>query len=563
MKGDFSRNTFKKNKHYSKVNLQQGRVQVDADWNEQVDIDQHHVRTSLSDIIGESGVPSNEKNGFRIKPTGNSYLINKGRYYVEGILCENERDCYVYEQPDLPPLGDNNPSPVKTGAHLVYLDVWERHITSLDDASIRETALGGPDTSTRTKIVWQVKALRMEDGDRISDICTSRSWLHLKEQTLGTLEGIVDKGGYRGLDNQLYRIEIHVGGNLNQATFKWSRNNGTIASKVESFNALENKISIYVDGKDHSQKFTPGQWIEIIDDRYELWGMPGMMFQIQNIEDNVISFDKDTFKGTLSASVTYPQEFNPKIRRWDSAGGFIPITADHYIDVEDGIQVKFSPGPYRTGDYWYIPARTRSGNIEWPRNGECPIPMPPTGIIHHYAPLALVKYDQNGIKLVTDYRNVFDTAASITNKLSANSGTLSIILQPMTFKIFGPIQHKCNSVNRNQAPPLVMLGLESYNSNTSLPTMTASNTVLHMDDLSTLTLISDRYGHIVADSDESEQFAKILGLDASLKPLSNIPPLFKPVLIDSLKFYILALNLSKIELKLNLKWWAITAKTTE
>ena len=53
------------------------------------------------------------------------------------------------------------------------------------------------------------------------------------------------------------------------------------------------------------------------------------------------------------ASVTYPQEFNPKIRRWDSAGGFIPITADHYIDVEDGIQVKFSPGPYRTGDYWY------------------------------------------------------------------------------------------------------------------------------------------------------------------------------------------------------------------
>ena len=268
-------------------------------------------------------------------------------------LCENERDCYAYEQPDLPPLGENNPNPVKAGTHLVYLDVWEQHITYLDDPSIRETALGAPDTSTRTKIVWQVKALRIGDGDRIFDICTSRSWLHLKEQTLGTLEAIVDKGGYRGLDNQLYRIEIHDGGNLNQATFKWSRNNGSVASKVESFNPLENKISIYVDGKDHLQKFTSGQWIEIIDDRYELWGMPGMMFQIQNIEGNVISFDKDTFKGTLSTSVTYPQEFNPKIRRWDSVGGFISITADHYIDVEDGIQVKFSPGPYRTGDYWY------------------------------------------------------------------------------------------------------------------------------------------------------------------------------------------------------------------
>ena len=64
--------------------------------------------------------------------------------------------------------------------------------------------------------------------------------------------------------------------------------------------------------------------------------------------------------------------------------------------------------------------------------------------------------------------------------------------------------------------------------------MTANNTVLHMDDLSLLALISDRYGHIVTDSDESEQFAKTLGLDASLKPLSVVPPLFKPVLIDSL-----------------------------
>jgi hypothetical protein len=38
MKGDFSRFTFKKEKHYSSVRMQQGRVQLDADWNEQMDI---------------------------------------------------------------------------------------------------------------------------------------------------------------------------------------------------------------------------------------------------------------------------------------------------------------------------------------------------------------------------------------------------------------------------------------------------------------------------------------------------------------------------------------------
>ncbi|HEX3531938.1 MAG TPA: DUF6519 domain-containing protein, partial [Thermoanaerobaculia bacterium] len=37
MKGDFSRDTFRKRKHYNRVRMQQGRVQLDADWNEQGD----------------------------------------------------------------------------------------------------------------------------------------------------------------------------------------------------------------------------------------------------------------------------------------------------------------------------------------------------------------------------------------------------------------------------------------------------------------------------------------------------------------------------------------------
>ena len=36
MKGDFSRLTFDPTKHFSGVRMQQGRVQLDADWNEQL-----------------------------------------------------------------------------------------------------------------------------------------------------------------------------------------------------------------------------------------------------------------------------------------------------------------------------------------------------------------------------------------------------------------------------------------------------------------------------------------------------------------------------------------------
>jgi hypothetical protein len=89
MKADISRSMFKKDKHHRKVNMQQGRVHLDADWNEQIDIQVHHDRSSLSDIIGETGAP-HDKAGFKIERSDNSYRIGAGHYYVDGILCENE-----------------------------------------------------------------------------------------------------------------------------------------------------------------------------------------------------------------------------------------------------------------------------------------------------------------------------------------------------------------------------------------------------------------------------------------------------------------------------------------
>ena len=59
MKGNFSRQTFDRRKHYRGVLMQQGRVQLDADWNEQQDIVLYRLETSAWDTMGESGVPDN------------------------------------------------------------------------------------------------------------------------------------------------------------------------------------------------------------------------------------------------------------------------------------------------------------------------------------------------------------------------------------------------------------------------------------------------------------------------------------------------------------------------
>ena len=57
MSGDYTRFTFDPLKRYSGVRMQQGRVQLDSDWNEEIDILRRRLRTTTLDIMGPLGVP--------------------------------------------------------------------------------------------------------------------------------------------------------------------------------------------------------------------------------------------------------------------------------------------------------------------------------------------------------------------------------------------------------------------------------------------------------------------------------------------------------------------------
>lgn len=103
---------------------------------------------------------------------------------------------------------------------------------------------------------------------------------------------------------------------------------------------------------------------------------------------------------------------HPKVRRWDHfATDAISLADDNalpiqespvWIDLEDGVQIQFSSGgEYRTGDYWLIPARVATGNIEWPQDGDLnPQPLPPHGVEHHYAPLGFVEFSGGAVKSI-------------------------------------------------------------------------------------------------------------------------------------------------------------------
>jgi len=424
MKGDFTRSTFNKNRHYSSVRWQQGRVHVDADWNEEMDILAHWDRTTRRDVIGLCGGPAgtdadgNPLAGFLIDTSDGELHISPGRYYVDGLLVENDADISILQQPHLPPLPGTTLADVLAppdtelheGTYLAYLGVWERHITALEDPAIREVALGGPDTATRTQVVWQVKLMPAESEDEAEVNCASdlALWDAVTGPSTGRMAAQAEpseeetdpcivpaQAGYRGLENQLYRVEVHRVVSDNAITIKWSRENGSVVSAwLDQDTTNSNRLTVQSTGRDQVLGFAADDWVELTDDVRELRGQPGLLVQIQTIEGNVLVIDPG---GATVDMDDFP--VNPKVRRWDMPSSVGEITvdltlADNWIELENGVQVKFDAGVFHTGDYWTIPARTATRDVEWPKDDSDP-PQPrsllPRGIHHHYCRLALLE----------------------------------------------------------------------------------------------------------------------------------------------------------------------------
>ena len=418
MKGDFSRLTFRAKNHYSQVRAQQGRGVLDAELNEQVDITGHIARRSATDIIGVSGAPFHPATVFRnfqvkVAPDGKDLQIAPGRFYIDGILCENEAEPATFlAQPDLP----GTALPTAAGSYAVYLDVWERHVTAGEQRadvfpSLREPALGGPDTASRVRVVWQIKLASV--GSKACGAFTPpplpTGKLRASEAPAGAATNdclVPTSGGYRRLENQLYRVEV-ASVTVAKSTFKWSRDNASTASKVKSSDQNAATIVVEDAGHDDVIGFAAAKFVELSDESQTLNGQAGLLLEVEAVSGTSIRV-----KNPTNASLALGT--NPMLRRWDGVGD---VMASAPVELEDGVQIEFDGGTFAVGDHWLIPARTLTGRVEWPRAGTASVFEAPHGTVHHYAALAVVSFTGTVFDpAVIDCRKLFPPLTAITAK---------------------------------------------------------------------------------------------------------------------------------------------------
>lgn len=488
MSADLSRVRFDPRRDHTGVIMQQGRLLLDADWNELVQILQRRLAAGTVDLAGEGPKPGiagvavvarTTPDAFKVTLSGGSLTIGRGRMYVDGILAENHGGEPLEFDPLLSELRGTTdiaydaqpywPEPTALpggGTHLAYLDVWQRDVTHIEAPDLVEPAVG-VDTTARTQTVWQVRLHRVDTGvtcgTKDADI---QGWSEAiapsgARLSVGTIEvdddddacALPPTGGFRGPEHQTYRIEVHDGGAPGAATFVWSRDSGSVVTPVLEVLAGGVGVRPASLGRDDVLGFGDDDWVEITDDHRELDRRPGELRRIEVDEAaGTVSFAGAPLPVDLRLTPAAASARHLRMRRWDQSGKVkdaggavlvdldlpaatgaitVPASPATQVVLEDGLVVSFDTTgeAFRTGDHWIVPARAADavgGIIDEPSL----INAPPLGTHHHYARLGVLTFPDGETDCRTPWPDCecdgcSDCTICVTPE-SHGSGTLTI-----------------------------------------------------------------------------------------------------------------------------------------
>ncbi|MES1241420.1 MAG: DUF6519 domain-containing protein [Acidobacteriota bacterium] len=405
MKTQISRDGYRRDKRYSGVYQQQGRMITDSDWNELVDTLKARVDEALVDIIG-AGSPKGR--AAAVQMAGTVPKIVPGTVYAGGlegqvVSATGAGGPFDFtRQADFPSPPD---LPASNTAYRIYADVWDRPVGPLEDEGLRDPALHGADTCTRTQTMVQVKwsPVGKNPENPAHNPAQGDAKLTLKyPQGDGTQTINPDACDPKAQDvdpvggDFLFRVEVHdvrwpAGAAPNapdRVVVKWSRENG-----AEQY--------AFTDMPDW---FTTGLWI------YELYDADSE----RHLGFHLATTNWTPKRGSLTKTLPQTAPAGTMVRRWegysvlvrsgstwDVSGAAGEATSDTAggatVKVESGVlsvsltdllfTLELPNKTFLSGDFWSAPVRRST----YQAGRELLKDALPAGVVHRYVTLAEVQ----------------------------------------------------------------------------------------------------------------------------------------------------------------------------
>jgi Inner membrane component of T3SS, cytoplasmic domain/Family of unknown function (DUF6519) len=441
MASDRARVSYDPKREWRGVIAQQGRVSVEADWNEAATISEERDRHATLDVVGRVGTPDD---GYTVTPaaaegeqaesTPGHFTIGKGTLYLGGERLHLDEQVHYRTQPDwldhsTDPLWDPPAVRDRKGRRheLVYLLASEQEVSAVEDPALADVALGGPDTTQRRRIIQRFARHPSEsgtcDGSRsalersLADHGLQLDPASMTAESTGKLQVSFPNsptaarvgrpapgGGYLGAENQMIRVmvvgdkegELTIVWGLDDASFLYRVYSATPAAKAEGTEAEGTTLTLAsapVDSYHYPEK---GQAVELLRDAVKLTENDYIASPHGFVSTLTRAYDPTSKQllisgkppGDYLATGKTPQLY---LRVWQATAR---ARAGKPILLGDtGVAVTLTTsGRFHVGDFWRFALRPIQPAIVYPERYLAE-PQPPDGPRIWACPLAVLTWD--------------------------------------------------------------------------------------------------------------------------------------------------------------------------
>jgi hypothetical protein len=510
MAGDRARVSYDPSRKWRGLIAQQGRVTVEADWNEAATITDERDRLVTLDVVGTVGTPDGGYSvtavvtaGTPATPTGD-LTIEPGTLYLGGERLDLDAPVTYSAQPEwldysTDPLWVAPPVPPTTGTsyELVYLLAFEQEVSAVEDPALADVALGGPDTMARRRILqhfvrtpsqspacgdaWSAftgsltgQGLRF---DATSMLIESQTTLQVSFTNAPASPGPcqpVATGGYLGAENQLVRVMV-ASVDAGAATVVWGFDDASFLYRVQSatYDSSSDTTTITLASSPVDVYHYPalGQAVELLRDAVQL--TPGDPSANPPITGDYIAsaagfvapvsaaYDPATMQLVISGQppADYLKAATPQLylRVWQST--FAPTSGQASELGSTGVAVTLtapSGGVFHAGDFWRFALRPIQPTIVYPAR-YASAPQPPDGPRTWACSLAVLTWD-SGAMTQTACVPPFGSLVGLTG---LQSGCCTIAVSPSDISDGGSLQTLL-AAYANKGPVTICLDPGTY-----------------------------------------------------------------------------------------------------